>query len=132
MRDLILFDDHCPFCQRAILFIIKRDKRRNFIFSGLSGQTAQSLKPLLNQSNSETMILVENYNTSRSKVIYRSQAVFKIFWKLGGIYKIIGWKFILPSFCFDWTYKLVAKNRKYLCKKNVPYKTELYKERFLP
>lgn len=131
MKDLILLDDQCPFCQRSILFILKRDHHKRFLFSGLHGLAAEKVKHL-SIGPSESIILIENYSTTQTKIVYRSQAIFRIFWKLGGIYKLIGWKFIFPSFFFDWAYRIVARNRKHLCKTNASYKTELYKERFLP
>ncbi|MCH9632528.1 MAG: hypothetical protein S4CHLAM6_08660 [Chlamydiae bacterium] len=132
MADLILFDESCNFCQRCILFILKRDKKKNFIFSDLKGQAAQSMSDFLHISDNETIVFIEHYNTQFQRVFYRSKAVFKILYKLGGIYKLVGWKYVLPSFLFDWAYNLVAKKRKCLCKKNVPYKDKPYKEQFLP
>ena len=32
MSHLILFDESCPFCQRCVLFLLKRDKKNKFKF----------------------------------------------------------------------------------------------------
>ncbi len=132
MSDLILFDRGCPFCQRWILFLLKRDYKKKFQFSSLNGETAQSMSGFLQTSDQETLILIEDYGTKSQSVCYRSKAIYKILWKLGGIYKLSGWKYILPSFLFDWAYNLLARNRKHLCSKCISQKLDAYQERFLP
>ena len=132
MSDLILFDINCPFCQRCVLSLLKRDYKKRFQFSSLDGQAAQSMSGFLHISDAESIVLIEDYNTKNQSVSYRSKAVFKILWKLGGVYKLAGWKYILPPFLFDWAYNLVARNRKHLCSKCISNKLEPYQARFLP
>lgn len=132
MTDLILFDEKCPFCQRCMHWIIKKDKRRQFVFSDLHGITAQKRSSYLKVKKKESIIFVENFNRESEHVYYESKAVFKIFWKLGGVYKLIGWKYILPSFLFDWAYQIVAMNRKHLCRAKKYDERATHLQRFLP
>lgn len=132
MVNLILFDDSCPFCNKWIRFILEHDQKKQFLFSSLTGKTAAQLNDLLQNHNIDSVVLIKDYQTMKAQAVYQSRAIFEICWILGGIWKVIGWKKILPPVCFDWLYRIVAKNRKSLCKNIDPHKMSLYKERFLP
>lgn len=131
MPHLILSDLECPFCQRCILFVQKRDPKKKFIFSSLDGKAAKQMEQILSIHDKESLILIEDYNTPKQEISYRSKAVFTILWELGGIWKLGGWKKILPPIFFDWLYRIVAKNRKRLCKKNASYQSKFDKKRFI-
>lgn len=131
MNDLILYDASCSFCQKCILFILKRDAQKKFIFSHLDGEAAKSMSEFLRLADKDSLILVENYETEKQSVFYKSKAVFIISWKLGGFWKLVGWKKVLPSIFFDWAYDLVSKNRKLLCKKNALDPKSIDPKRFI-
>ena len=132
MTDLILFDEKCPFCQKCVSWVIEKDKYHRFLFSDLQGLTAQKRKNNLHIQNKDTVILVERFNTEEERIYYRSQTVFKVFWNLGGFYKLIGWKYILPSFMLDWAYRLIARHRKFFCKNMKGDARASHLQRFLP
>lgn len=132
MSDLVLYDSKCPFCQKCIAFILERDFKKNFIFSGLDGQAAKSMSEFLRLADKESIILIENFETDDQRVFYKSRAVFSILWKLGGFWAWVGWKKILPAFMFDWVYSLISKNRKRLCKKNALNPKSIDPKRFIP
>lgn len=113
-------------------FILKKDRKHLFQFTPLQGQTAASLCNTIAFSDN-TLILLENYNTKKQKVYYRAQAVFRIFWLLGGFWKLVGWKFILPAWMTNWAYNAFAKRRHQVCK-TCPFKSEEFKKNncFLP
>lgn len=132
MNDLIIFDEKCPLCQKGIQWIIKKDKQHKFLFTDLHGMTAKKKGISFKKSQKETIILIENFNSSKERVFFKSQALFKIFWNLGGIYKCIGWKYILPSFLFDWAYNLIARNRRHFCHGQRCDARDVHLQRFLP
>ncbi len=132
MNHLILYDAPCSLCNKAIRFVIKRDSQKKYLFAPLTGKTAQSLCNTISLSD-DTLVLIENYETKKQRIYYRSKAVFKILWNLGGFWKIVGWKYILPSWMTDWAYRLIAKRRYQMCKV-CPFKSAHFKKkgRFLP
>ena len=40
---IIIFDDTCIFCIKAVNFIIKRDKNKIFYFAGFTSKSAKEL-----------------------------------------------------------------------------------------
>lgn len=133
MSHLILYDDSCPVCNQLIYLILKQDKRKQFLYSSLEGNTASSFSDTFSFPEPKSVVLIENYGTQEQQVYFKGKAVFKIFWHLGGIWKIFGWKYIFPSVCTNWLYDLFARKRDKMCKKCHLQHPHLDKdERFLP
>lgn len=133
MSHLILYDAPCPFCNKAIQFVLKHDHRRKFLFAPLKGKTAGSLCNTIHCEDTESVILIENYQTQKQRVFYKNKAVYRVLWELGGLWKILGLKHFLPSWMTDWSYNLIAKRRNRICKACSLKRPELKKNaRFLP
>ena len=113
-KHLIFYDGECGFCDQVVQFILKIDKDKIFMFAPLQGKTAQeNLKNLSAEfKTGESVILIENYNSDHSKTYILGKAAFRTLWLIGGAWWFVGWINFLPSFLYDWGYKLVAKNRK--------------------
>ncbi len=135
MKDhLVLFDDTCRFCRRAVAHLIAIDLKDKFIFSPLNGKTAkQGLKgkmAYLRRAN--TMIVIENVNRPPSMVWMRGRASLRCFWIVGGKWKWIGWACFIP-WIPDLIYRLVAKMRRLFPLEDVPDRFfRSQKDRFLP
>jgi predicted DCC family thiol-disulfide oxidoreductase YuxK len=132
---LVFYDGECGLCDRAVQFLLRFDTKKLFAFAPLQGSTAgtylQQLPPEYKQVDS--MILIENYQTSFSKTFIMAKAVFRIFWLMGGAWVLLGWLSFLPSILFDWGYRLVARNRHRLFSPDsctIPPPDQ--KDRFLP
>lgn len=130
---LIFFDHNCSLCQKSVRWIIHVDRKALFVFAPLTGQTASTFlirdKEYLKNENS--LVLIENYQTSSPRFWIRGRAVFRILWLMGGIWRLLGWLCFLP-FGIDQVYKWVAKHRQAL---TLSIKEELSpeeKSRFLP
>ena len=129
-KSILLFDGVCNLCNRSVQFIIKRDRKKQFLFAPLQGKTGQDLLQRFNlpANNLNSFVLVE-----KDKVYTRSSAALRVSKTLGR-----GWQFfyvfmIVPRFIRDGVYNLIAKNRyKWFGKKNscmIP--TPELKDRFL-
>lgn len=127
---VVLFDGVCNLCNRSVQFIIKKDKKKQFLFASLQGKTGGELlkKFDLPADVFNSFILVEGEN-----VYSRSTAALRIAKQLGGGWKLLYGFMILPRFIRDAVYNLVAKNRyKWFGKRDecmIP--TPELKERFL-
>lgn len=129
-KPVILFDGVCNLCNGAVQFIIKRDKKKQFLFASLQSKAGTELLKThelpLNDFNS--FILVEG-----EKVYTRSTAALRVAKKLRGGWKLLYSLMIVPRFLRNFVYNIIAKNRyKWFGKRNecmVP--TAELKERFL-
>ena len=132
---LVFYDGSCGLCDRIVAFLIKRDKKKCFVFAPLDGITAgkflQDLAEKYKQGDS--LILVENYQSVSFKIYLFSQAAFRIAWLLGGFWKLIGWLFFLPAFLFNWIYYFIARHRhQFFSSRSCEFPQNLSKDRFLP
>lgn len=110
---LVIFDGECPFCHRAVRHILAIDVHRHFIFAPLNGETARDIligpqKPLV---KANSLVLVEDYQSTTRKFWVRSRAIFRIYWLVGNGWGWIGILSFLPSFLGDLFYKWFANHR---------------------
>lgn len=112
-KHLVFYDGRCGFCDKVVQFLLRRDRKKVFVFAPLQGTTAakilQDLPPSLKTIDS--LILVENYQTPEQKFYLLGKGAFRICWLLGGMWRLLGWVSFLPSFLYDWGYRIVARNR---------------------
>ncbi len=112
-RHLIFFDDECPLCHQAVRHILEVDRHGYFFFAPLRGETAKEIltgpqKPLL---RANSLVLVENYDSTSRKFWIRSQAIFRIYWLAESGWGLLGLLSFLPPFLGDLLYKKVAQHR---------------------
>ena len=107
-HSLILYDGVCNLCNRWVQFVLKHDRKVQFTFAPLQGETAKKFLPEKNQLNQipDTVKLVDN-----NKVYTGSGAVLQIFNKLGGGWKLLYALIIVPPFIRNGVYKFVARSR---------------------
>lgn len=110
---LVFYDGQCGLCDRAVQQILKIDRNKIFMFAPLQGKTADKMLQTVPESvkNADSIILIENFEGPNPKIYLFGKAVFRILWLVGGWWTLIGWKFFLPSWLYDWGYRIVAKNR---------------------
>lgn len=106
---LILFDDNCPFCQRAIEKVIRWDKKKIFTFASFKGSLAQKYLPKKFKTL-DSLILIEKFHSPKQRIWLEGRAVLRIFWLIGGFKKLIGWMAYFPL-GFDTIYRFVARHR---------------------
>ncbi|HUR65326.1 MAG TPA: thiol-disulfide oxidoreductase DCC family protein [Chitinophagaceae bacterium] len=107
-RPIVLFDGVCNLCNHSVRFIIKRDRKNQFLFASLQGKTGQEILEKYNLPADEfnSFILLEDDN-----VYIRSTGALRIARRLGR-----GWKFlygfiIVPKLIRDGVYNILARNR---------------------
>lgn len=132
-QHLLIYDGECGICDRIVRFLVKVDKKDLFQFTPLKGKTAERVLVDLpdRYREEDTLVLVENWKSSKKRFYILGKGTLRIFWLLGGWWSLIGWVSFLPSFLYDWMYRLFARHRKRLfplesCKKQEK------NDRFLP
>lgn len=126
---LVFYDNECPYCRKAIGRIIKMDKGKLFQFAPLNGETAQKILtgPLAFYANANSVVLLENYESTDREFFIRAQAALRIYWLMG---KFLGIFAFLPSWMTDPFYRKIAEHRH---KFKLKYADEIVpKDRFLP
>jgi predicted DCC family thiol-disulfide oxidoreductase YuxK len=133
IKHLIFFDASCPLCQRSIQKIIHLDSQSLFLFTPLDGKTAsiEFQKKLVHLKQQNTLVLFENYKTQKQRLWVRGRAVFRIFWLLGGAWKLIGWICFVPI-GVNILYRLFASLRHRLKLSKPCISIPKHRDRFLP
>lgn len=112
-KHLVFYDGSCGLCDHAVQFLLNHDKDSLFDFAPLQGSTASmtlsALPPKVKDADS--LILIENYRSDQARVYLFGKGAFRILWLLGGAWVIPGAISWLPSWLYDWGYRLVARNR---------------------
>jgi predicted DCC family thiol-disulfide oxidoreductase YuxK len=104
---VIFFDGVCGLCNRSVDFVMSRDRRRQFRFAPLQGETAREWLNIGPSDDYSSMVLVDNTGTYR-----QSDAVARVLRRLGGLWTVCGWLlFVVPRPLRNWGYALVARNR---------------------
>lgn len=113
-NNLIVFDGECNFCNTAVNFIIRNDKKNKLKFIPFQSQSAKNILSELTISPGSlgSIIYIKN-----GTALYKSSAVLNIFKTIGGSYTLFYGLIIVPSAIRDLFYDLIAKNRHKLFKK---------------
>jgi predicted DCC family thiol-disulfide oxidoreductase YuxK len=127
---IILFDGICNFCNAAVNFIIKQDKKKTFRFAALQSEAGQKLleEYELPKEGFDSFVLIDE-----EKVYKKSAAGLRVYSKLPWYWKWTQIFWIAPPFIKDAVYDFIARNRyKWFGKRDaciIP--TSEVKERFL-
>jgi len=107
---LLFFDGECGLCDGFVQFVLRRDTLGRVRFAPLQGETAaDTLEEEDRASLDSVVLLVEG-------VAYRrSSAVVRVLWRLGLVWKLLGWLvWIVPCPLRDLGYRVVANYRRKL------------------
>jgi predicted DCC family thiol-disulfide oxidoreductase YuxK len=105
---IVLFDGVCNLCNGTVQFIMKRDKKRKFVFGSLQGKAGQAYlrKYGLPTDHFYSFMLLEQ------NVLYtRSTAVLRLLKHLGRGWQLFYVFIVIPPVIRDGIYHLIAKNR---------------------
>jgi predicted DCC family thiol-disulfide oxidoreductase YuxK len=107
-KKIVLFDGVCNLCSSSVHFIIKHDKKNQFLFGSLQGNTGQAyLKKFnLRADQFNSFMLIEN------ETLYtKSAAALRMLKYLGGGWQLFYAFMVVPAFIRDGIYNWIAKNR---------------------
>lgn len=133
-KHLVFYDGVCGLCDLAVQFILKADKKRQFMFAPLQGKTAAKVLAGLPDSlrNEDSIILIENYGAVDAQTYILGKAALRILWLLGSFWSVPGCVSFLPAWLYDWKYRLIARNRhRFFSKDHCVIPSKLDPTRFL-
>jgi predicted DCC family thiol-disulfide oxidoreductase YuxK len=110
---LIFFDGECPLCHRAVRHILEIDVNKRFVFAPLNGETAGDILigPQAPLRSANSIVLVENYQSTSRKFWIRSRAILRVYWLNGNGWGLYGILSFLPGWFGDFFYSWVAFHR---------------------
>lgn len=110
---VVIFDGDCAFCNRSVLFILKKSKKQDvFVCASQSNAGKKLIKDLrINADPKQTLIYLEN-----KRVYIRSNAVLQLSNSLKGGYFLLNVFRVFPRSWRDGVYNFIAKRRKKLIK----------------
>lgn len=109
-KPILFFDGVCGLCNHFVDFVLKRDHHGRVCFAPLQGSVAAESLPEEITEKLDTVVWLES-----DQWHIRSSAIVRIFWRLGGLWSILGtllW--IIPKPLRDVGYKVVARSRYHL------------------
>ncbi|WP_430899779.1 MULTISPECIES: thiol-disulfide oxidoreductase DCC family protein [unclassified Paraflavitalea] len=108
MEKIVLFDSVCNLCNSSVQFIIKHDKKGQFLFGSLQGNYGQETLRKFNLPTNEfnSFMLLED-----GKLYTKSTGALRMLKHLGGAWSLLYAFIIVPKFIRDGVYNWVAKNR---------------------
>ena len=107
-RPIVFFDGVCNLCNKSVQFIIKRDKKKKFLFASLQGKHGQELlkKNDLPNDALNSFLLLEG-----ERLYTHSTGALRVLKHLGGGWKILYGFIFLPKLLRDPIYNIIARNR---------------------
>ena len=127
---VIYYDGLCGLCDRAVQFVLPRDRQGRYHFAPLQGTTAQSRFPDQTDLADSSTFILDDEGTVR----VRSDAALAVLTGLGGIWRAAAILRVVPRPIRDAVYNWVARHRRQwfgrLDECRVPSVHE--RERFLP
>ena len=105
---IILFDGICNFCNSAVNFTIKRNKKATIFFAALQSDAGIRLlkEHDLPLEDMQSFIFIE-----KGKAYNRSTAALKVCRHLRGLWPLCYGFIIIPKFIRDGIYNWIARNR---------------------
>jgi predicted DCC family thiol-disulfide oxidoreductase YuxK len=108
-KHIVFFDGDCGVCNFWVQWILKRDRKDQFMFASLQSDFGQKF---LSERGLNTQVFNTMYLWKpKQYYLEKSKAVLQIANLLGGIYKFSWVGRIIPSFLSDKVYDMISRNR---------------------
>lgn len=105
---VILFDGICNFCNGAVNFTLRRDRKKQLRFAPLQSAAGQQLLKENGwpETDMQSFLLIEN-----GRLYHRSTAALRVCRYLRGGWPLCYGLLIIPRFIRDGVYDFIARNR---------------------
>ncbi len=114
---ILLFDGVCNLCNNTVLFVIKRDRKKQIKFGAIQSQEG---KMLLQKFGIDQQYLGSLIFIDEGKVYLKSSGALRLSKYLSGLWPLLYALMVIPAFIRNPIYDFVAANRyKWFGKKEV-------------
>ncbi|MGE5108637.1 MAG: thiol-disulfide oxidoreductase DCC family protein [Sphingobacteriales bacterium] len=107
-KKIILFDGVCNLCSSSVQFVLKRDKKNQFLFGSLQGNYGQQI---LKENNLSSDIFNSFILLEEGKIYTRSTGALRMLKHLGGGWSLLYSFIIVPKFIRDAVYNFISRKR---------------------
>jgi len=108
VRPVLFFDGVCNLCNQSVAFVIRHDKKQQFLFAPLQGVAgAAALQEIGNDQQKISSVILQY----RGKYYTRSGAALKVLQLLGGVWYPFAALLAIPPFLRDGVYDIIAAHR---------------------
>jgi len=110
---IVLYDGVCGLCNRAVQFLLKRDRHDRLRFASLQSDFAATLlkRHGLDHKDLDTVYAVLNQGEANETLLAKSDAFLLFTKEIGGIWSIARLAKIIPRPMRNWLYDFVARHR---------------------
>ncbi len=106
-KPIIFYDDVCVMCNGFVNLILRVDRRQQFLFAPLGGETSRKLLPPLPDDPSKwSMLYVDEVG-----IHDQSDASLEVYRRLGGLWWVLSLARYCPRFIRNPVYRMIARNR---------------------
>ena len=112
-QTLVLYDGVCGLCNRLVAFLLRHDRRNEFLFAPLQGEPARSLlcRHGLSPDDLDTVVVIADFRGPSERTLIRSQAALWATVRLGGVWRLLSIAKIIPFSVRESIYRFIARRR---------------------
>ena len=110
---IVLYDGVCGLCNRAVQFLLKRDRHERLRFASLQSEFAAQLlqRHGLDNKDLDTVYVVLNQGDAGEALLAKGDAFLVFARELGGVWNVARLGRIIPRPIRNWLYDFVARHR---------------------
>jgi predicted DCC family thiol-disulfide oxidoreductase YuxK len=110
---IVLYDGVCGLCNRAVQFLLKRDRHDRLRFASLQSDFAAQLlqRHGLDNQDLDTVYAVLNQGEVNEALLAKSDAFLQLAKVIGGVWSITRFGKVIPRPIRNWLYDFVARHR---------------------
>jgi predicted DCC family thiol-disulfide oxidoreductase YuxK len=112
-KAIVLYDGVCGLCNRAVQFLLKRDRRDRLQFASLQSDLAAKVlnRHGIDPKGLDTVYAVLNYGEPNETLLAKGDAFLFFAGVTGGLWSVARAGKIIPRPVRDWLYDFVARHR---------------------
>ncbi|HEX7721853.1 MAG TPA: DCC1-like thiol-disulfide oxidoreductase family protein [Pyrinomonadaceae bacterium] len=112
-KAIVLYDGVCGLCNRAVQFLLKRDRRDRLRFASLQSDFAAALlrQHGVDHEDLDTVYAVLNHDEPNETLLAKGDAFLFFAKTIGGIWSVARVGRIIPRPLRNWLYDFVARHR---------------------
>ena len=110
---IVLYDGVCGLCNRAVQFLLKRDRHDRLRFASLQSEFAAQLlqRHGFDNKDLDTVYVVLNQGDAGEALLAKGDAFLVFARELGGVWNVARLGRIIPRSIRNWLYDFVARHR---------------------
>ena len=112
-KAIVLYDGVCGLCNRAVQFLLKRDRHDRFQFASLQSDVAARVlqRHGMDAKSLDTVYAVLNYGEPNETLLAKGDAFLFFAKVIGGIWSVAQAGRIMPRPIRNWLYDFIARHR---------------------